>query len=92
VPLLACPGMFIFHAGITCRGFNWYAGNLTLEETAKRSQAHFEIAKKIRSEVILLAHRAALINLEDAQYVLNHTDCHGVQLALSRVQYRAPGY
>jgi predicted TIM-barrel enzyme len=50
---------------------------------AKRSQAHFEIAKKIHPEVILLAHGAALVDPEHAQYVLNHTDCHGVQLGSS---------
>ena len=33
--------------------------------------------------MILLAHGAALVNPEDAQYMLDHTDCHGVQLGSS---------
>jgi len=31
----------------------------------------------------LLAHGAALVNPEDAQYMLDHTDCHGIQLGSS---------
>jgi predicted TIM-barrel enzyme len=79
----ARPDIFIFHAGITSGGSTGYAESLSLEETARRSQAHFEIAKKFYPGVILLAHGAALVNPEDAQYVLNHTDCHGVQLGSS---------
>jgi predicted TIM-barrel enzyme len=79
----ARPDVYIFHAGITGGGSIGYAGALSLEETAKRSQAHFEIAKKIYPEVILLAHGAALVDPEHAQFVLNHTHCHGVQLGSS---------
>jgi len=79
----ARPDVFIFHAGITGGGSTGYAEGLSLEEMARRSQAHFEIAKGIDPEVILLAHGAALVNPEDAQYVLDHTDCHGVQLGSS---------
>jgi predicted TIM-barrel enzyme len=50
---------------------------------AARSQVHYEPAKKIKPDVILLAHGAALVNPEDAQYMLDHTDCHGVQLGSS---------
>ena len=50
---------------------------------AERSQIHYNLAKKIKPDVILLAHGAALVNPEDAQYMLNHTDCHGVQLGSS---------
>jgi len=58
-------------------------GGSSLEEMAQRSQHHFEIAKKIRSDVILLAHGAALVNPEDAQYLYQETDCHGIQLGSS---------
>ena len=54
----ADPDIFIFHAGITRGGTTGYAGGSSLEEMAQRSQHHFEIAKKIRSDVILLAHGA----------------------------------
>ena len=50
---------------------------------AERSQIHYELATKIKSDVILLAHGAALVNPDDAQYMLDHTDCHGVQLGSS---------
>jgi len=79
----ARPDVFIFHAGITGGGSTGYAGSRSLEETATCSQTHFAIAKKLRPEVILLAHGAALVNPEDAQYLLNNTDCHGVQLGSS---------
>ena len=64
-------------------GTTGYAGGSSLEEMARRSQHHFEIAKKIRSDVILLAHGAALVNPEDAQYLYQETDCHGIQLGSS---------
>jgi predicted TIM-barrel enzyme len=79
----AAPDIFIFHAGITRGGSTGYATGRSLEEMARRTQAHYEIAKKIKPDVILLAHGAALVNPEDAQYMLDHTDCHGVQLGSS---------
>jgi predicted TIM-barrel enzyme len=50
---------------------------------AVRTRAHFELAKRIKPDVILLAHGAALVNPEDAQYMLDHTSCHGIQLGSS---------
>ncbi len=79
----AAPDIFIFHAGITRGGSTGYAAGRSLEEMATRSQAHYKIAKRIKPDVILLAHGAALVNPEDAQYMLDHTDCHGVQLGSS---------
>jgi predicted TIM-barrel enzyme len=79
----ADPDIFIFHAGITRGGTTGYEGGSSLKEMAQRSQHHFEIAKKIRSDVILLTHGAALVNPEDAQYLYRETDCHGVQLGSS---------
>jgi predicted TIM-barrel enzyme len=79
----AAPDIFIFHAGITRGGSTGYAGSSSIAEMAARSQAHYELAKKIKPDVILLAHGAALVNPEDAQYMLDHTDCHGVQLGSS---------
>jgi predicted TIM-barrel enzyme len=79
----ADPDIFIFHAGITRGGTTGYAGGSSLEETARRSQHHFEVARKIRSDVILLAHGAALANPEDAEYLYQETDCDGIQLGSS---------
>jgi predicted TIM-barrel enzyme len=79
----AAPDVYIFHAGITRGGSTGYGAGRSLEEMAERTQAHFEIARKIKPEVILLAHGAALVNPQDAQFMLDHTDCHGVQLGSS---------
>lgn len=79
----AAPDIFIFHSGITRGGSTGHGAARSLEETATRSQLHFALAKKIRPEVILLAHGAALANPDDAQYMLDHTGCHGVQVGSS---------
>jgi predicted TIM-barrel enzyme len=79
----AAPDVFIFHAGITRGGSTGYSAGRSLEETAERTQAHFDIARHIKPDVILLAHGAALSNPEDAQFMLDHTDCHGIQLGSS---------
>jgi predicted TIM-barrel enzyme len=79
----AAVDIFIFHAGITRGGSTGYAESRSLEDMAKKSQAHYEIAREMKPDVILLAHGASLVNPEDAQYMLDHTDCHGVQLGSS---------
>jgi predicted TIM-barrel enzyme len=79
----AAPDVYIFHAGITRGGSTGYGAGRSLQETAERTQAHFEIARQIKPDVILLAHGAALVNADDAQYMLDHTDCQGVQLGSS---------
>src|SRR5947207_3269252 len=66
----AAPDVFIFHAGITRGGTTGYAGGSSLADTARRSQEHFELARRLQPEVILLAHGASLANPEDAQYLL----------------------
>lgn len=77
------PDVFIFHAGITRGGSTGYAAAGSLEDTATRTRAHYDIARTLKPDVILLAHGAALVNPEDAQYMLDHTGCHGVQLGSS---------
>jgi predicted TIM-barrel enzyme len=79
----AAPDIFIFHAGITRGGSTGYSGGGGIEDTARRSQEHYEIARRIKPDVILLAHGAALVDPADAQYMLDHTDCDGVQLGSS---------
>ena len=79
----AAPDIFIFHAGITRGGSTGFATGRSLEETAARSLVHFQIAKKIKPDVILLAHGAALAEPEDAQYILDHTGCDGIQVGSS---------
>ena len=79
----AAPDIYIFHAGITAGGVTGDTGASSLEDTAGRSERHFAIARKIKPDVILLAHGAAIIDPQDAQYMLDHTRCHGVQLGSS---------
>lgn len=79
----AAPDIFIFHAGITKGGSTGFAGGSSLENTAARSQTHFEIARQIKPDVILLAHGAALAEPDDAQYLIDHTGCHGIQVGSS---------
>ena len=79
----AAPDIFIFHAGITRGGSTGYAKGESIEETARRCQPFYDIAKQIKPDVILLAHGSALTHPQDAQYMLDHTECHGVQLGSS---------
>lgn len=79
----AMPDIFIFHAGITRGGTTGYEEGSSIKEMAERTVKHFEIAKRVKRDVILLAHGAALVNPEDAQYMLDNTGCHGVQLGSS---------
>jgi predicted TIM-barrel enzyme len=79
----AAPDIFIFHAGITRGGTTGYTEGRSIQEMAERSQAHYELAKEIKPDVILLAHGAALTNPEDGQYMIDNTECHGVQLGSS---------
>ena len=41
------------------------------------------LAKQIKPDVILLAHGASLSEPEDAQYILENSECHGVQVGSS---------
>lgn len=75
--------IFIFHAGITRGGSTGYSKGRSLEDMAQRTQKMYDIAKRIKPDVILLAHGAALVSPEDAQYLLDHTDADGVQLGSS---------
>jgi predicted TIM-barrel enzyme len=79
----AAPDIFIFHAGISAGGATGDAGATSLADTAARSEIHFQLARKIRPEVILLGHGAAIVDPEHAQYMVEHTGCHGVQLGSS---------
>ncbi len=79
----AMPDIFIYHAGITRGGSTGYSASQSLQDMAERSQRHYELAREIKPDVILLAHGASLVNPADAQYMLDHTDCHGIQLGSS---------
>jgi predicted TIM-barrel enzyme len=88
----AAPDIYIFHAGITRGGSTGYGGGRGIEEMAELSQKHYDFARSQKPEVILLAHGAALSDPETAQYMVTHTDCHGVQLgsAIERMAVERP--
>jgi predicted TIM-barrel enzyme len=79
----AAPDIFIYHAGITAGGTTGYARGRSLVEMVSRTEENFGIARGIKPDVILLAHGAALVSPDDAQYVLDHTSANGIQLGSS---------
>jgi len=88
----ASPDIFIFHAGITKGGSTGYSEGRGMEEMAKRSEEHFQLARELKPDVIILAHGAALVNPEDARYLVKETSCHGIQLgsSIERMAVEAP--
>jgi predicted TIM-barrel enzyme len=88
----APPDIYIFHAGITRGGTTGYSEGRGIEEMAELSQEHYDFARSQKPEVILLAHGAALSGPDTAQYMVTHTDCHGVQLgsAIERMAVEVP--
>ena len=88
----AAPDIYIFHAGITRGGSTGYGGGRGIQEMAELSQKHYDFARSQKPEVILLAHGAALSDPETAQYMVTHTECHGVQLgsAIERMAVERP--
>ena len=79
----ASPDIFIFHAGITAGGSTGYSGAVGLETMAHRTQMYYEIARRIKPDVVLLAHGASLVNPEDARYLIRNTDAQGIQVGSS---------
>ncbi|MEO1213520.1 MAG: phosphoenolpyruvate hydrolase family protein [Bacteroidota bacterium] len=72
------PDIFCFHAGTTKGGLKGYDSGETIEETAARTEAANKELRKIKPDLMLIAHGAALENPVDAQYILNHTSCDGI--------------
>ena len=88
----APPDIYIFHAGITRGGTTGYGEGRSIEQMAARSQEHYDFARSQKPDVILLSHGAALSDAETAQYMVTHSDCHGVQLgsAIERMAVEVP--
>lgn len=74
----AQPDIFCFHAGTTKGGLSGYDSGETIEGTAARTEAANKELRKIKPDVMLIAHGAAMENPTDAQYILNHTSCDGI--------------
>lgn len=74
----AQPDIFCFHAGTTKGGLKGYDSGETIEETAARTEKANQELRKLKPDIMLIAHGAALETPEDAQYILNHTSCDGI--------------
>jgi predicted TIM-barrel enzyme len=73
----ARPHIFCFHAGTTKGGLKGYDNGVTIEETARTTEAVYQQLRKIDPEVILVGHGAAMESPKDAQYMLDHTSGNG---------------
>ena len=74
----AQPDVFCFHAGTTKGGLKGYDSGETIDETAARTEEANAELRKLKPDIMLIAHGAALETPEDAQYMLNHTTCEGI--------------
>lgn len=72
------PDVFCFHAGTTKGGLKGYDSGETIEETARRTEIVYKELRKIKPDIMLIAHGAALENPVDGQYILDNTSCDGI--------------
>jgi predicted TIM-barrel enzyme len=73
----AQPDLFCFHAGTTKGGRRGFDAGETIEETARRTEAANQKLRALKPDLLLVAHGAAMETPEEAQYMLDHTTCHG---------------
>lgn len=73
----AQPDVFCFHAGTTKGGLRGFDSGETIAETARRTEAVNQQLRRIKCDLILVAHGAAMETPEDAQFMLDHTSCDG---------------
>src|SRR6185503_19255258 len=71
----AQPDIFCFHAGTTKGGRRGFDSGETIAETAQRTEAANQKLRKLKKDLILIAHGAAMETPQDAQYMLDHTSC-----------------
>jgi predicted TIM-barrel enzyme len=74
----AQPDIFCFHAGTTKGGLSGYDSGETIEQTTARTEEANQQLCKIKPDVMLIAHGAAMENPVDAQYILDNTSCDGI--------------
>ncbi len=73
----AQPDIFCFHAGTTKGGLSGYDSGETIAETAARTEQANQELRRIKPDVLLIAHGAAMENPKDAQFMLENTSCDG---------------
>ena len=74
----AKPDIFCYHAGTTKGGLKGYDSGETIAETAARTEEVNRMVRGLHPGVILVAHGSAMETPADAQYMLDHTSCHGI--------------
>jgi len=74
----AQPDVFCFHAGTTKGGLKGYDSGETIDETSARTEEVNAMVRKLKEDVILIAHGAAMETPEESQYILDNTTCHGI--------------
>ncbi len=74
----AQPDVFCFHAGTTKGGISGYDSGETIEQTAARTEEANQQLRKIKPDVMLIAHGAAMETPEDAEFMLRHTSIDGI--------------
>lgn len=74
----AQPDVFCFHCGTTQGGLKGYNSGEVIEETAARTEEANQQLRKLKPDVMLIAHGAAMVDPKDAQYILDHTSCDGI--------------
>ena len=72
------PDVFCYHAGTTKGGLTGYDSGETIAETAARTEEANQILRKIKPDLMLIAHGAAMENPTDAKYMLDHTSVDGI--------------
>lgn len=73
----AQPDIFCFHAGTTKGGLRGYDSGETIDRTAERTESANQKLRRLKKDLMLVAHGAAMETPEDAQYMLDHTSCDG---------------
>ena len=74
----AQPDIFCFHAGTTKGGLKGYDSGEKIDETAARTEEANNKVRKLKPDIILIAHGAAMETAEDSQYILDNTTCDGI--------------
>lgn len=73
----ARPDVFCFHAGTTRGGLRGYDSGESIEQTATRTEEAYRAVRELKSDILLVAHGAAMETPADAQHILKHTSGHG---------------
>jgi len=72
------PDVFCYHAGTTKGGLKGYDSGETLAATAQRTEEAYKEIRKIKPDVILIAHGAGMVSPEDAKFMLDNTSGNGI--------------